>query len=395
MYRETVKIKINSYLTIFFIVNSDRIREKLTLNKQSLKSSSGHYFIGIDHIRALAVYLVYTWHFTHFNTNHYNPPPAFPLSIFSEGHTGVALFMVLSGYLFAKLTFDRNIHYPAFLWNRFLRLAPLLLLVFFIVGVVEIFSGNDFWLYLNKLWQGFIYPTWPNGGWSITAEFHFYVLLPVLLFIARKNRYLLLAILLLAVLVRLVLFLQKGEVQTLSYWTIIGRIDQFLLGIAGFYFRDLIKSKHLWVFFVFFTFLLFYRYFDIRGGFMENPVYPSPSHIWIYLPTMEGIAYATLIAWYDQSFRHSQGLFSRFIAAIGAYSYSIYLLHFFMVFATAEFMHRHIVQNNWLPSWGSFYQLWLLSTISFIVMIPIAYISYHFFESYFLKYRKKYLKFKD
>ena len=350
-----------------------------------MKSSTGQYFIGLDHVRALAVYMVYTWHFTHFNTNHYDPPPAYPFSIFSEGHTGVALFMVLSGYLFAKLTFGKQIQYGAFLWNRFLRLVPLLLLVFLIVGLVRYFTDQDMSLYARELLYGFIHPTWPNGGWSITAEFHFYLVLPLLLFVARKNKSLLFLILGIAVCARLLLYHQMGQIQTLSYWTIVGRIDQFLLGIAAFYFRDQIKGRHWMALFVFLGFALFYRYFDLMGGFMENPSYPSPSHLWIYLPTAEGFTYAFLIAWYDHSFRHGNGPISRFIAAIGAYSYSIYLLHFFVVFKMAHAINDHIVEIN------NFYQAWWISTLSFAVMIPISYVSYHFFESWFLKFRTRYL----
>jgi peptidoglycan/LPS O-acetylase OafA/YrhL len=41
-----------------------------------------------------------------------------------EGHTGVALFMTLSGYLFAKPVGDHRIDYPSFLWSRAVRLGP-------------------------------------------------------------------------------------------------------------------------------------------------------------------------------------------------------------------------------------------------------------------------------
>ncbi len=94
-----------------------------------MKSSSGKYFIGLDHVRAVAAFIVFTWHFIHVNNGQLAPPPTFPLSLLTEGHTGVALFMVLSGYLFAKLLDGKNIVYTSFFWNRFLRLAPLLLIV--------------------------------------------------------------------------------------------------------------------------------------------------------------------------------------------------------------------------------------------------------------------------
>ena len=72
-----------------------------------MKSSTGQYFIALDHIRAVAALLVFIWHFSHAASGYPVPfeftPSFFPLAIFDEGHTGVALFMTLSGYLFAKL----------------------------------------------------------------------------------------------------------------------------------------------------------------------------------------------------------------------------------------------------------------------------------------------------
>ncbi len=65
-----------------------------------MKSSDGHYFQGLDHIRALAAFVVFAWHFVHFNEGHLAGPLVFPLSFLTEGHTGVAIFMTLSGYLF-------------------------------------------------------------------------------------------------------------------------------------------------------------------------------------------------------------------------------------------------------------------------------------------------------
>src|SRR5690606_1665436 len=98
-----------------------------------------------------------------------------PLSFLTEGHTGVALFMTLSGYLFAKLLDGRRMAALPFLWNRFLRLAPLLAFVMVIVGVLRWQAGTlDVAAYGRELLYGFVIPSWPNGGWSITVELHFY-----------------------------------------------------------------------------------------------------------------------------------------------------------------------------------------------------------------------------
>ncbi|PCJ11167.1 MAG: acyltransferase [Gammaproteobacteria bacterium] len=350
-----------------------------------MKSSTGKYFIGLDHLRALATFFVFTWHFNFINNGQHAPPPTFPLSLLTEGHTGVALFMTLSGYLFAKLLDGKNINYPQFIWNRLLRLAPLLLFVLFIIGFQRYIAGQNILLFAKQLIYGVVKPTLPNGAWSITVEFHFYLLLPFLLFLNTQWKYSLLLVLILAVTTRTLLYQAQGEIQTLSYWTIIGRIDQFLLGILAFQFRNHIAKKHIIVLSSLFLFTCFYWYFDSQGGFFKNTAYPSPSSLWIYMPTVEGLAYALLIAWYDNSFNHSTGKISRFIALIGTYSYSIYLLHPFIVFRIANTINDHVIDLS------NVHVVALFSILGFLVMVPIGYVSYRFIETPFLRFRTKYI----
>ncbi|MEM8498529.1 MAG: acyltransferase [Pseudomonadota bacterium] len=350
-----------------------------------MKSSSGAYFIGLDHVRALAAYIVFTWHFIHVNNGHLTPPPAFPLSVLTEGHTGVALFMVLSGYLFAKLLDGKKIIYSQFLWNRFLRLAPLLFFVIFALGVQKYYAGNDIGQYLQQIAAGAIKPTLPNGGWSITVEFHFYLMLPLLLFLTEKWKYALLVIVLMALAFRTYLHQELGQVQTLSYLTIVGRIDQFVLGILTFRFRNKIRGNNALAGTAFIGFLVFYWYFDSMGGYYKNPSYPSKSMFWVYIPAIEGLAYALLIAWYDSSFKHSTGLVSRIASTIGTYSYSIYLLHFFVVFEVSNAIDTHLIELT------NIHVAIVFSSLCFLIMIPIGYLSYRFIESPFLRFRTKYL----
>jgi len=83
---------------------------------------------GLDHIRALAALMVFSWHFLHFANGYPVPfegaPLIFALALFDEGHTGVALFMTLSGYIFAKLLDGKVIKYYSFLKRRAVRLMP-------------------------------------------------------------------------------------------------------------------------------------------------------------------------------------------------------------------------------------------------------------------------------
>lgn len=357
-----------------------------------MRSSSGAHFIALDHIRALAAFIVLVWHFTHGNSVNGYPvpfdyvPALFPFSILNEGHTGVALFMTLSGYLFAKLLDGKSINYGAFIWNRALRLLPLLGVVILFVGVTVFANGQSLSSYVHDILKGGLFPTLPNGGWSITVEFHYYIILPLILWITEKSKLWPLLIILAAIALRLFLYHQKGEIQSLAYWTIIGRIDQFVIGMLVYQFRFYLAHRHIVVLITMTAFMGMYWQFDLQGGFCQNPSYPSPSPLWIIIPTIEGIAYATGIAWYDNSFSHPTSGLSKFIGRIGEYSYSIYLLHFFVVFQAAGFIHERVMNIS------NFYAACFWSLIFFVLMMVPGYVSFRFIEAPFLKQRKKYFK---
>jgi peptidoglycan/LPS O-acetylase OafA/YrhL len=354
-----------------------------------MRSSTGEHFIALDHVRALAAFMVVTWHFTHGLDGSPIPlnyvPALFPFSLLDEGQTGVSLFMTLSGYLFAKLLDGKNINYVAFLWNRALRLIPLLLVVFVIFGIEVGVSGRQIFSYVYRIAQGAIFPTLPNGGWSITTEFHYYIILPLFLWMTRKSKLLPLTIIIAAIALRSFLYHKYGEIQSLAYFTIIGRIDQFALGMLIYQFRRRLAQRHRFALVALSAFMMFYWYFDFRGGFYQNPSYPSNSPLWIFLPTIEGMAYAIGIAWYDSSFSPTTTVISGFIGRIGAFSYSIYMFHLFIVFNAATFVNERIMNIS------NFYVACLWSLVFFILMAPIGYLSFRFIEAPFLKLRIRYI----
>jgi peptidoglycan/LPS O-acetylase OafA/YrhL len=352
-----------------------------------MKSSSGKHYLGLDHVRAIAALMVFTWHFTHGDSGYPVPfesaPWIFPLALFDEGQTGVALFMVLSGYLFAKLLNGKSVLYAQFFWNRFLRLAPLLFLVFLIVGIEDHFAGRSIFSYFRSLAKGLILPTWPNGAWSITVEMHFYIVLPLLLYLSRQWRSSPSIAVGIALGLRCAIFLIYGEVQDAAYWTIIGRADDFLMGIAAFSFREHFTGRHAFSALIVLCFAAFYWEFDHLGGFT---LIGRSSPIWIILPTAEAVTYSSLIAYYDTTYRPSETGLSWVLSKIGDYSYSIYLLHVFFVFRMAGYVHRHIMDiSNFYLACG-----WAL--VGFALMIPIGWVSYYYFERPFLKFRKRYIK---
>jgi rhamnosyltransferase len=251
-----------------------------------------------------------------------------------------------------------------------------------VVATKDIRSGYSALLALG---QGLVLPTWPNGGWSITTELHFYLLLPLLLFLNKKSSGWLLLAIVLAFAYRVYFFITHGEVQSIAYWTILGRLDQFILGILGFQWSAFVRKKHVIAALTFSIFLSIYYWFNLSGGFyLTGGKYPSPSSLWIWLPTLEGIVAAILIAWYDTSFNHRKNWISKGLSKIGEYSYSIYLLHIYFVFFMADYIHQHLINLS------SFYVAFPVSIVAFLTMLPIGFLSMKFIESPFLRYRKVY-----
>jgi len=355
-----------------------------------MKSSTGVYFLGLDHVRALAAFMVCAWHFTH-ATNGYPVsfsyvPAIFPFAILDEGHTGIALFMTLSGYLFARLLEGKSIDYKAFIWNRALRLLPLLFLVIVVVGIGKVSGGVSLTDYASSIAKGALFPFLPNGGWSITVEFHYYLILPLLIWMLAKSALWPLAVIVAAVSLRLFVYHERGEIQSLAYFTLLGRIDQFVLGMLLCQFRSYFSKRHAVALLTIAAFMLMYWYFDALGGFYQQPRHADIGSFWIILPTIEGIAYGIVIAWYETSFAHPASGVSAFIGRLGEYSYSIYLLHFFVVFEAARFVNERIMDIS------NFYVACLWSLVFFVIMVIPGYISFRLIENPFLKLRKRYIK---
>ena len=353
-----------------------------------MRSTEGIYYSRLDHIRAFAAYLVFVWHFLHMTPRFpvpYATGPIFPFALLDEGHIGVALFMTLSGYLFAKLVGDRGIDFGSFLWSRAVRLAPLLIVCIAAWVAIGWLAGAP--IPLDDIIGGFVFPTWPRGTWSVSIELHFYLLFPFLLLLARRYGPLaLLTIVAAAMLIRFDWWRTYGEAQHIAYWTIAGRIDQFVFGML-FAMMPVPRNALRWIGgLAFAAFLVLWDQFDRMGGFHHFDGSPSPSPLWIFIPTAEAITWGSLIALYDGATFRMPSWLDRFLARIGEWSYSIYLLHFFPMVALRNVFWD--AQGNA----GNFYIALIAANAAFLAFLPVAAFSYIYFEKRFLVYRRRYLR---
>ena len=130
-----------------------------------MQSSNIAYVPALDHIRAYAALLALFYHglqlFWHqaaygslFDATHWLATGNPLLALLVEGHTAVALFMVLSGFIFTWGAKGRNIVYRSFIRNRLLRTYPLFiaLIVLGISAMPEHF-GWPAWTTWRACWR--------------------------------------------------------------------------------------------------------------------------------------------------------------------------------------------------------------------------------------------------
>jgi peptidoglycan/LPS O-acetylase OafA/YrhL len=141
------------------------------------------------------------------------------IALVMHGPYAVNVFMMMSGFVIAKLLVDKNESYQVFITRRFLRIYP----VFFVALVVAILARPLYihillasraplpWHY-DQIWDAENNHFWPHllahlsmlygvipestlrysgiallgPAWSITIEFQYYLLAPLLILIARR-----------------------------------------------------------------------------------------------------------------------------------------------------------------------------------------------------------------
>jgi peptidoglycan/LPS O-acetylase OafA/YrhL len=178
-----------------------------------MSASNSNYFPALTGIRALAAYLIFFHHF--FNPENVPEGIYLPSFLFGEMHIGVTFFFVLSGFLihnrYAKKFETGMSGFKPYFFARIARVVPVFLaitvLTFIVIPFLKVVTplkwGLLFLLNVSLL-KGFSDFTKFSGvaqSWSLTLEFCFYALAPVLFYLFRNQtiRYLLLSLFLLII----------------------------------------------------------------------------------------------------------------------------------------------------------------------------------------------------
>ena len=181
--------------------------------------------------------------------------------IFGYGHFGVQLFFTISGYLLANINKENAIK---FINHRFFRLFPLYI-IFLILGFNSSFNNIKdsvpAIIMLQNAWYSFI--SFP-GGWSISSEWIFSLLLLLFLSITKRRLRIIIVIISFTSLLFAIYVFLKGGINNgvyssnfnfyrwLNTWNPVSNFNFFLIGFGlRKEYLYMIKSKLiLWTLFV-------------------------------------------------------------------------------------------------------------------------------------------------
>jgi len=355
-------------------------------------AQQAEYLPRLDHLRFFAAALVLLFHFFHLHVGDIRANNPL-LSLVDEGHTGIGLFMVVSGFIFTLLARDHEVMYWQFIRNRVIRIYPLFVFAVFLSLFISTYNEHKNYGFDALL--GWLVPfrsdTVPLAKyfiqlWTIWVEFQFYLLFPFLhSFVNRYGTRYLLGLIGLFILMRVLLFSITGSVRFVAYETIFGRMDQFLIGmvVARLYLRQrTICQNPLWLLAAGLLLVVAVHAFNRIDGF-TNFNHP----IWVIWTTCEGAFWGLfLIAYVNCRWSWPRPI-EDWLARLGTISFSMYVMHNFVIAAVSP-----IVGVVGFSSKTALNVVLTGVTFALPAVVVVSAVTYFLIERPFLRYRRSYVR---
>ncbi len=348
------------------------------------------YYKNLDGVRALAALMVMFFHF--FRSI---PPSTRIIRMLTEvsdiGQTGVTLFFVLSGFLITRIlirTKRSEGFFKNFYVRRTLRIFPLYYLflilwyaiapLFLVMETGTLGQQLYYFTYLQGFARTFDWSTLgPHHFWSLAVEEHFYLFWPLIVyFTSNKNlKYMITGIVVFAIIMRAIM-LGGGYSVFLFTFT---RIDSLAIGalLALMELKNLFRPENSGKFLLLFssmilTTLTVWIFFSGAG----NDYVQNSRYLLLSFTYFAAIGYLLSIRK-----RHAINriLNTRFLNYTGKISYGLYVYHPLVYLFCVQYLTTEYVIVDFL--------------IRFALSYAIAALSYHYFESSFLRF-KKYFEYK-
>jgi peptidoglycan/LPS O-acetylase OafA/YrhL len=345
----------------------------------------------LDHLRFLAAALVVLYHYCGKILSVDAHSRNILANILVEGSSGVDIFFVLSGFIFGLISYQKKIRYGDFLWSRVVRIYPLYLVAILLVLAThaEKFLPLDSVLLLFPIFIVGYLVALPGFGqlWTVGVEFQFYLIFPFLAAFLLRNGYrYLVALLLLVIGLRVFYYMELGNVKTLAYGSLPGRLDQFLLGLGAAWLflkrrasfshpLHLVAAVILGV-----ADLNWLVAWDSLGAGAASP-------LWTVWPTISGAIWAYLTLSYVSCRIPLPAFLDQSLAKLGALSFSIYIMHDFAVAWALKYARGFRLTGR--PDLDVALQGVLLCLP---LAAGIAWCTYHLIEKQFFIFRRRYVE---
>lgn len=347
-------------------------------------------YLYIDSLRGIAILMVVLYHCGQSGSALVHMP-VFLAAIIDNGHLGVQLFFLVSAYTLMLSHYSRKDESKAtrnFFIRRFFRIAPLYYLAigyYFIqnfLGFSYFFTGETLQqvsraeILANLFFINDIRPLWINhlvpGGWSVTVEFSFYLLLP-LLFKLIKDINTSIIFLLCSVLLATILRLNHVLGHTILndnnflYWFFPNQLPIFAIGIFAFFAtRGNYHLKNSTVLCIAAT-ALCYCYLNLSVHFIFS------------------MAFCLLLIVLSR--QTIKLLVNKFTASVGKISFSLYLTHFAVLYWLQGFHKTDLVFVS--GSGSAIVNFSLRFCVVFVLSTVLSFITYHLVEVPFQKLGKR------
>ncbi len=358
------------------------------------------YFENLDGWRAVAAFAVIFAHISYQIKDH--EKFAFALKAILSfggvgGRLGVIFFFILSGFLITYLLFTENkshgkIQIGSFYLRRVLRIWPLYYLTLLIGFVIlplfkDVGAENSspllyslFLANFDHIYNGF--PTLNTLGvqWSVCIEEQFYIVWPLLFWLMQKTKSFVGLTILLIISSEMFFIvsgikMKSGDYHFISCFKYLA-IGGLLANWAFYHQEKMVQilsffSKHLTLAIYIFSLGFIFLQHKILGHFS---IYPYIFHV------VPALFFSFVII--EQNFSPNSffkmGKF-KILTWLGKISYGLYLTHMIGI-NIALLILKDIVN------------IWYLIPMSLFFTITISYLSYHYFEAYFLKLKKSFSK---
>lgn len=366
------------------------------------------YFNSLDGLRSVACILVIIAHsFSVYRDNNINSQDYLSVitrTILDLGGEGVSIFFVLSGFLITFLLIkeyknNNQINFFHFYMRRTLRIWPLFYAVViyalfiypFIASILGLNHEQNGSVLMNLIFlNNFdLIQLVENGQegfnqhlqitWSVAIEEQFYLLWPIIfLIIVKTKRY----FLIFSMLFILIFSFKYNSNSIVNYFHSVAAAGDLMIGCSSaflitqskkllFFFNSQKKNVRLIIYLIGISLII------------------NKSFFYEYLPVIFILRcfYAYVIL--DQSFNVNnhlklENLVS--ITKIGKYTYSMYLLH-----PIPLLFSKHILDYADLSYKENLAVSTVLFTATMSLTIFMSYLSYNYFESYFLKIKRKFI----